>query len=272
MLDTIFATKMEMSQAWSKEGKRLPVTKLQVADNIVVSVRPNTASARFQDQVKGTDCQLVEVGYGKKKLKNMKKPLAAQLQKSGFSFGVRQIEGVNIFEAEAEALPKAGESLKLAEVLAVGDVVEVQGQSKGRGFAGAVKRHGFHGGPKTHGQSDRLRAVGSIGSGTTPGRIWKGKRMPGHMGTETKTVTGLVVIYLNEATQEVWLNGPVPGFKSATVRIRKTGKKSNISLDERFLPSVSAEVPAPAEALAAENQVEVAETEVSEAPVEEVKE
>lgn len=235
MLNTIFATKLEMSQAWSKEGKRLPITKLQVADNLVVGSKQVQASSKFNDQMKRQDCQILEIGYGRKKLKNMKKPLLAQLKKSGFSFGVKKITGVQSYEA-ADSLPQVGQTLQLSDVLAVGDVVEVQGESKGRGFAGAVKRYGFHGGPKTHGQSDRHRAVGSIGSGTTPGRVWKGKRMPGHMGTETKTIKNLVVVFIDEANDIVWLNGPVPGFRSATVRINKTGEKREINLDPTSLP------------------------------------
>lgn len=209
-----------MSQAWSEEGKRLPITKLKVSDNIVLSKKET------QDQ-KIT----LEIGYGRKKLKNVAKPLRSKIEKSGFSFGAKQVRGVKLNETEGEATVEVGQTLNPAEVLSVGDVVEIQGTSKGRGFAGAVKRYGFHGGPKTHGQSDRHRAVGSIGSGTTPGRIWKGKRMPGHYGVETKTVSGLVVVYLDQKNNEVWVNGPVPGFRNSTVRISKTGANKEIKLN-----------------------------------------
>ena len=121
--------------------------------------------------------------------------------------------------------------MSLDQVLAVGDVVKVQGTSKGRGFAGGMKRHGFSGGPATHGQSDRQRAVGSIGSGTYPGRVWKGKKMPGHYGVETRTVHGLVVLYIDPETKEVWLSGPVPGFNTSTVKIEKTGQQKKVELD-----------------------------------------
>ena len=220
MLNTLFATKICMSQAWLKTGKRLPITKLLVEDNIIISAK------KTQDQA-----DTFEIGYGKKKLKNMAKPLAEQIKKSGFSFGVKQIRGI---KADSEEL-KVGETIKLADVLEVGDIVEVQGTSKGRGFAGAMKRHGFHGGPRTHGQSDRARAVGSIGSGTDPGRVWKGKKMPGHYGVETKTVSGLVVAYIDEVKNEIWLNGPVPGFNTSIVRIKKTGEKKNLELDLKAL-------------------------------------
>lgn len=220
MLNTIFATKLEMSQAWSEDGKRLPITKLKVADNIVLSNK-QTQDGRTT----------LEVGYGAKKLKNMAKPQRANLEKLKVAAGVKQVRGVKWTAAdEAETAPTLGSALPVAELLQVGDVVAVQGDSKGRGFAGGVKRHGFHGGPKTHGQSDRHRAVGSIGSGTTPGRVWKGKRMPGHYGCETKTVSGLVVVHIDAANGEIWLNGPIPGSRQAIVRVSKTGETREVKL------------------------------------------
>ncbi len=225
MLNTIFATKMEMSQAWSEDGKRLPITKLKVTDNCILSRK------KTQDQQ-----TTLEIGYGQKKLKNVAKPLREKLKKSGFSFGVKQVRGVKLLNEDNTASTlEAGQILALDQILSVGDVVAVQGLTKGRGFAGAVKRYGFHGGPKTHGQSDRTRAVGSIGSGTTPGRIWKGKRMPGRYGCDTKTVAGLVVVYIDSANNEVWVNGPVPGFKTSTVKISKTGTNKKIKLNLSLL-------------------------------------
>ena len=267
MLNTIFATKKEMSQAWSKEGKRIPVTKLEVSDNIVLSVKEVTASAKKDDSIKKSRMAIFEIGYGNKKLKNMSKPLREQIAKGGFSFGVKQIRGVQSpLQAEEKIKDlslKAGQTLKISDVLEVGDVIEVQGQSKGRGFAGAMKRHGFHGGPKTHGQSDRSRAVGSIGSGTDPGRVWKGKKMPGRYGNETKTVAGLVVVHIDEANNEIWVNGPVPGFKTSIVRITKTGNKKNIELNLDVLGlSVAEEAPVEAK------EAEIVENE-AEAPTEE---
>jgi large subunit ribosomal protein L3 len=132
--------------------------------------------------------------------------------------------------AEGEAV-KAGDTLKLDQMLSVGDVVKVQGYTKGRGFAGAMKRHGFKGSQKTHGQSDRQRAVGSIGSGTTPGRVLKGKRMPGHFGDEQQTVQGLTVLHIDLVNQEVWLSGPIPGAATSTLSIRRTGASKTVDLD-----------------------------------------
>ena len=221
MLDSIFATKLDMTQAWSKQGKRLAVTRCKADDNLVVDQKSTS---------------IFEVGYGQKKLKNMPKPLRSKMQKSGFSIGVTTLKGVKNFEkTEVENdnanQTKIGDVIKVGQVLEVGDVVKVQGTSKGRGFAGVIKRHGFHGGQRTHGQSDRERATGSIGAGTDPGRVWPGKKMPGHYGCDTKTVSGLVVIHLDKETGEVWLSGPVPGFYSSTVKITKIGEKKMIELD-----------------------------------------
>lgn len=236
MLKTIFATKLGMTQAWTKNGKRIAVTKCKVGNNSIIT---RTKTAAFNPNFPHTlqqPCIIFEIGYGRKKLKNMAKPLAEKMTQSGFSHGCRQIKGVKVFlddktEDKDLGAYKPGSVVKVDQVLEVGDVVKVQGVSKGRGFAGVIKRHGFHGGPRTHGQSDRERAPGSIGAGTDPGRVWPGKKMPGHYGVENKTVTGLVVLYIDQETSEVWLTGPVPGFNSSTVRITKTGDKKKVELD-----------------------------------------
>lgn len=219
MLNQVFATKLKMSQGWTTTGKRVAITRCSVNDNFVVA----------QHNLPKADTKIFEIGYGEKKLKNVTKPLRTKLEKSGFSNGILGLKGAH----NAGDDVKVGDKIGLTQVLEVGDVVKVQGKSKGRGFAGGMKRHGFHGGPKTHGQSDRARAVGSIGAGTTPGRVWKGKKMPGHYGDETKTILNLTVVYIDEANKEVWLSGPVPGAINSVVRIEKTGVKKNITLDKK---------------------------------------
>ena len=108
-----------------------------------------------------------------------------------------------------------------ATILNPGERVDVVGVSKGKGFAGVMKRHNFRGGPKTHGQSDRARAPGSIGSGTTPGRVLKGLRMAGHMGDQRTTVRNLEVVDSNPARGILLLKGAVPGARDGLVRIRR---------------------------------------------------
>ncbi len=220
MITQVFATKRTMTQAWTTTGKRLAVTKLKVVNNAVVG------------QKKSSDDQSIrlEMGFGTKKLKNMSKPLRSRLEKSGFSFGVAQMREVTVKNDETL---KPGDVLKVEEVLSIGDIVTVQGTTKGKGFAGVMKRHGFKGGPKTHGQSDRWRAPGSIGQRTTPGRVFKGQRMAGHMGVDVKTVAGLTVLFIDPTIQEVWLSGPIPGSINGLVTICKTGKTSKMEIDPK---------------------------------------
>jgi large subunit ribosomal protein L3 len=111
-------------------------------------------------------------------------------------------------------------------VFQAGDRVDAIGLSKGRGFAGGVKRHGFHGGPKTHGQSDRHRAPGSIGAGSTPGRVIKGHKMAGHMGNERVTVRNLEVVLSDPERNLLLVKGSVPGAHNSRVMIRKSGRRS----------------------------------------------
>lgn len=235
MLDTIFATKTGMSQVWTQKGKRLPVTKFKVEDNVVVGQQKGI-SVNTQDPQKGPQpCLIFEIGYGQKKLKNMPKPLREKIKKSGFSTGLKQIKGVKVFESDLEESEelKTGQVLKLSENLTIGDVVKVVGISKGKGFAGGMKRHNFSGGPRTHGQRDRERAIGSIGAMTDPGRVFKGKKMPGHMGVEQKTVKNLVIAHIDFENNEIWVTGPTPGHRGSIARISRSGKVKDLKLDEK---------------------------------------
>jgi large subunit ribosomal protein L3 len=110
-------------------------------------------------------------------------------------------------------------------MFAVGEQVDVVGTSKGKGFQGVVKRHGFRGGPKTHGQSDRQRATGSIGATTTPGRVFKGKRMPGHMGFERVTIHNLRVEFVDGERNLMGVRGSIPGPKGGVVMIKEARKQ-----------------------------------------------
>lgn len=255
MLDAIFATKLGMTQAWSTSGKRLAVTKCKADDNLIVGQQQTSVTDKTSRTWQKNPQTILEVGYGTKKQQNMKKPLRTSLKKSGFSLGVKHIQGLHHNPSEESPL-KVGDFVSVDQVLQVGDVVKVQGTSKGRGFAGGMKRHNFHGGPATHGQSDRARAVGSIGSGTTPGRVWKGKKMPGHYGVDNKTVHNLVVLYINPENKEVWLSGPVPGFNTSMIKIEKTGKTKTVELDLIAMGLAKAEEPEQEEAPVAEPKEE----------------
>jgi large subunit ribosomal protein L3 len=115
-----------------------------------------------------------------------------------------------------------GDAIPVDQVFQLGDIIQVTGVSKGRGFAGVMKRWGFKGGPKTHGQSDRWRAAGSIGQGTSPGRVHKGKKMAGHYGVETITVRNLQVVNILPEANQIWISGPVPGSTNGLVEIKVT--------------------------------------------------
>jgi large subunit ribosomal protein L3 len=235
MLDTIFATKRGMSQVWTNTGKRKPVTKCYVDDNIVIGKQECIAVNRKTKDLQKQPCLIFEIGYGKKKLKNTPKPLKEKIKKSGFSFGIKQVRGIKIFDTDkAEELsPEIGSSLNLSDTFEVGDVVKVTGTTKGKGFAGVVKKFKFKGGPRTHGQRDRERAPGSIGAMTDPGRVWKGKKMPGRLGGDQRTVKNLVVLHIDPEKNELWLSGPIPGHQNSIIRIVKTGKKKEIVLDKK---------------------------------------
>jgi len=209
MIHQLLATKSRMTQAWTKAGIRIPVTVLSAKDCVVVG---QTAK---QDRLL--------VGAGKKKLKNMKKPVRSTIAKAGFSFGIRQMKEIRVDGDEKQNLA-VGATILPSQVFKIGDIVKVTGTSKGKGFTGVVKRYGFHGGPRTHGQSDRERAPGSIGAGTTPGRVYKNKRMAGRAGNETVTVLGLTVVSINDASGEILLKGIVPGTRNSMVTITRTGE------------------------------------------------
>ncbi|MDQ3239493.1 MAG: 50S ribosomal protein L3 [bacterium] len=209
-MNTLLATKSEMTSRYDSKGKRLTVTSVIVADNFVVE-KKTTEKAGYEGLVLGT---------GHKKGKN--KALTNKVQ--GY-------EGVplHIKEIRGEYPNEVGTFVKLSEVFAEGDLVKVTGISKGKGFTGVVKRYNFRGGPKTHGQSDRHRAPGSLGSGTTPGRVFKGKRMAGRSGGETATVRNLTVIYVNDELKKLFLSGPIPGHKTGLLTITKIGENKKFS-------------------------------------------
>src|SRR4030043_1176239 len=186
MLNTLLGTKQKMSQTFV-EGTRVPVTWINVGPCVVTQIKnPDT------DGYWG-----VQLGYGKKEIKNITKPLQGHLR------GVTQDKKAPRFlrEIRLESKPdfKVGDVLKLVDVFKIGDLVNVTGISKGKGFAGVVKRHHFKGGFKTHGQSDRLRAPGAISTNTIPGHILKGKRMAGHMGNHRVTSINLEVFQADPA-------------------------------------------------------------------------
>ena len=202
-MDTIFGKKVTQSEKFLEDGRRIPVTSIMVWENIVKGVKTKQKH----------QYTAVQIGIGvDKKAKVKNSPL--------FLREVRIDEETN--------LPQVGSSLKATEIFKPGDIVDVTGISKGKGYAGVVKRHHFKGGPKTHGQSDRQRAPGAIGSTTTPGRVYRGKRMAGRMGHDRVTVKNLQVVQVDDSY--ILVKGLVPGGRNTLLTLTKVGE------NKKFIP------------------------------------
>jgi len=159
--------------------------------------------------------EAVQLGFEQVRANKLTKPERGHL-KDGVPT-VKTLREVPVTDADDLSV---GERIDVG-MLAPGERVDVVGQSKGKGFAGVVKRHGFRGGPKTHGQSDRWRAPGSIGAGTTPGRVMKGMRMAGHLGDDRVTVQNLEVIRVDPERNLIALRGAIPGPRGGLIVIKK---------------------------------------------------
>jgi len=201
----ILARKVGMTQVFTPQGTSVPVTVLE-ADTCRVVQRKTVPVDGYE---------AVQLGFGAIKDDKVNQPMRGHFRASGGQF--KYLREFQVDDIEAW---KVGQRVAV-DMFQPGDRVDVTAVSKGRGFAGGVKRHGFHGGPKTHGQSDRHRAPGSIGSTTTPGRVLKGLRMAGHMGDRQVTVRNLVVLESNPARGILLLAGAVPGGANGLVRIRR---------------------------------------------------
>jgi large subunit ribosomal protein L3 len=205
-LDGLLGRKLGMTQVFDKEGRVHAVTVVEAGPVVVTQVKTADKDGY----------SAIQVGYGTRKRSN--KPMRGHLKKLGDFRLLRE------FRAQADGEYSVGDRLGV-ELFEEGELVDVTGVSRGRGFAGGVRRWNFHGGPKTHGQSDRHRAPGSIGSGTTPGRVYKGHKMAGHMGAVQVTAKNLRVIARDEGKGLLLIEGAVPGATNATVRVRRAKKQ-----------------------------------------------
>lgn len=184
MINGLLGKKIEMGQLFGEKGKVIPITILRIGPCVVTEVE--------------NENNVVQIGFEEKRGKPR-----------------------HVKEVKTEgAMVKKGEVVSVADVFNNGDKVVVTGISKGKGFAGVVKRWGFAGGPKTHGQSDRQRAPGSIGTQNV-GRVWKGKKMAGRMGSQKVTVKGLKVVEIDSENNLVKIKGAVPGARNSVVFVRK---------------------------------------------------
>ncbi len=212
-MDTLYGHKVGMTQVFTEAGAMIPVTVIQAGPCYVTQIR--TAPRDGYEAVQ----------LGLDPVRKLKKPEAGHLTKAGAPLlrTLREVRG------GTEGY-EVGQEVTVA-LFAKGDLVDVSGQSKGKGFQGVVKRHHFHGGPKTHGQSDRHRAPGSIGAGTTPGRVLKGMRMAGHMGDRKATVQCLRVVDVDVENNLLLIKGAIPGAKSGLVSVRKTVKTGKLKYE-----------------------------------------
>lgn len=239
-MQTLIGVKKSQSQRFLENGMRIPVTLIDVKGNVVVS-------HKTADKDKYSALQL---GYGAKK--NGTRAEVGHAKGAKLDKAPKFLKEVKIKD-DSEELPEVGSILNPEEVFAPGDIIDVSGFSKGKGFQGGVKRYGFHGGPKTHGQSDRHRAPGAIGSGTTPGRVYKGKRMAGNMGNDNVTVTNLLVVDVTSDGVLV-VKGLVPGIINGLIYVEKVGQ------DKKFVPLWKEKIEEPAEEVSKEVKVEDAES------------
>ncbi|MBI2858323.1 MAG: 50S ribosomal protein L3 [Chloroflexi bacterium] len=206
MIHGIVGKKIGMTQIFAPDGRIIGITAIEAGPCMVTQVK-----------TKGKDgYEAVQVGFGKARKVNS--ALAGHL---GNLDKVRHLKEIT---ADATDGVEVGSKLD-ASLFAKGDKVDITGISKGKGFAGGVKRYHFHGGPKTHGQSDRWRAPGSIGSTTTPGRVLKGQRMAGHMGSDQVTIKNLRVMEADPVRNLLLVRGAVPGPIGTIVLIHKAGKR-----------------------------------------------
>ena len=204
----IIGRKIGMTQIFDEKGNVIPVTVIEAGPCVVAQVKT----------VETDGYNAIQLGFGDVKDKHINKPEAGHFAKAKLAnkkhlreFRLDSIEGI-----------KVGDEVK-ADVFEAGEKIDVQGTSKGKGFQGVIKRHGQHRGPMGHG-SMYHRRPGSMGSTTTPGRVFKGKKLPGHMGSQTSTILNLDVVKVDTDKNVILVKGSIPGAKKSIVRVRKSVK------------------------------------------------
>jgi large subunit ribosomal protein L3 len=206
MVKEIYGKKLGMTQIFAEDGKVIPVTVIEVKPCSIVSKKT----------IEKDGYNAIVVSFGEIKEKNATKPMKGIFAKANVSVArhLREIKVENLDEYEI------GSTIDV-NIFQNGDRVDVQGTSKGKGFQGAIKRHNFHRGPMSHG-SMYHRRTGSLGATSTPGRVFKGKKMPGHMGVKVSSILNLDVVKVDSDKNVILVKGSVPGSKKAMVRIKNT--------------------------------------------------
>lgn len=199
MIPTIIGQKLGQTQRFTKDGRRLPISTILAGPCTVIWQKENT----------------IQIAFGERK--NSLKGKIGHVKKAGLLKAPLFLTEIEVSEGEF----KPGDKILVSDVLKSGDIVNVVGISSGKGFAGVVKKWHFKGGPRTHGQSDRERAPGSIGQTTTPGRVYKGKKMAGRMGGSQVTIKNMSVFEIDKEKNLVYLVGLVPGVVESEISITK---------------------------------------------------
>jgi large subunit ribosomal protein L3 len=199
----ILGKKIGMTHIFSENGNSVSVTVIEAGPCPVLAVRDKS----------------IQMGFDLAREKSLKKPIAGYFKKIGIT--PRKI--IRDFGKIPEKEYKVGEEIKV-DLFKAGDFVDVSGVSKGKGFQGGMKRWNWQGGPRTHGSTSHRR-IGSLGSSTTPGRVWKGHHLPGHMGNVRVTIQNLKIVRVDPENNLLVVDGPVPGGKNGYLMIRKAKKK-----------------------------------------------
>lgn len=210
MKKAIIGKKVGMTQIFDESGKVIPVTVIEAGPCVVAQVKTT----------ENDGYNAVQLGFGDVKESKVNKPVKGHFAKSKLALKKYLRE----FRMDSVEEVKVGDELK-ADVFAKGDKVDIQGTSKGKGFQGVIKRHGQSRGPMGHG-SMYHRRPGSMGSTSTPGRVYKGKNLPGHMGYETVTVQNLEIVKVDMDKNVILIKGSVPGNKGAILKIRNSVKST----------------------------------------------
>jgi large subunit ribosomal protein L3 len=207
----LIGKKVGMTQVYNEDGQVVPVTAVQTGPCTVISVRTEEKDGY----------NALQLGYGKRKMKNVSKAVATVVKNAGYSETAPEL--IREIRLDSPAETTAGETLTVSE-FETGEHVDVTGYTKGRGFQGVVKRYNFAGGRASHG-GDWLRRPGSIGMCEFPAKVYKGRKMPGHMGNTRKTVQSLEIVQVSEDDNVLLIKGAIPGPNGRCVIVKQAIKK-----------------------------------------------
>ena len=209
----LLATKMGMTRLFAEDGTVTPVTVLDASSNVVLDVKTTDSKDGYS---------AVQLGFGEKTEKNFTKAQIGNFKKAG----VTPRATVREFRLDDTTGFEVGSAVSVADVFTDGELLDVSGQSKGRGFAGVMKKYNFAGFIRTHGTHEFFRHGGSIGTRLTPGHVLKGKKMPGQMGAERVTVQNIELVKIDAERNLLFVKGGVPGAKGTVLEVRKAIKET----------------------------------------------